>query len=36
MLNHPVLAVIPQAVDQLADALAGRSQEPRPVCGRRW
>src|SRR6478735_9426658 len=29
MLNHPVLAVITQAVDQLADALAGRSQEPR-------
>ncbi|MFJ8885485.1 TetR/AcrR family transcriptional regulator [Streptomyces sp. NPDC102402] len=29
MLGHPVLAVIPQAVDQLADALAGRSGEPR-------
>ncbi|MEU0136277.1 TetR/AcrR family transcriptional regulator [Streptomyces sp. NPDC006296] len=29
MLNHPVLAVIPQAVDQLADALAGRSTKPR-------
>ncbi|MFE7748559.1 TetR/AcrR family transcriptional regulator [Streptomyces sp. NPDC057428] len=28
MLGHPVLAVIPQAVDQLADALAGRSREP--------
>ncbi|MFC8228661.1 TetR/AcrR family transcriptional regulator [Streptomyces sp. NPDC057287] len=29
MLGHPVLAVIPQAVDELADALAGRSGEPR-------
>ncbi|KPC82838.1 MULTISPECIES: TetR/AcrR family transcriptional regulator [Streptomyces] len=29
MLGHPVLAVIPRAVDQLADALAGRSREPR-------
>ncbi|MFE4450324.1 TetR/AcrR family transcriptional regulator [Streptomyces sp. NPDC056796] len=28
MLGHPVLAVIPEAVDQLADALAGRSREP--------
>ncbi|MEW2066770.1 TetR/AcrR family transcriptional regulator [Streptomyces sp. NPDC007346] len=28
MLGHPVLAVIPPAVDQLADALAGRSQDP--------
>ncbi|AEN13477.1 MULTISPECIES: TetR/AcrR family transcriptional regulator [unclassified Streptomyces] len=29
MLGHPVLAVIPRAVDQLADALAGRSDRPR-------
>ncbi|GAA2927080.1 TetR/AcrR family transcriptional regulator [Kitasatospora cinereorecta] len=29
MLGHPVLAVIPRAVDQLADALGGRSAEPR-------
>ncbi|HWU11317.1 MAG TPA: TetR/AcrR family transcriptional regulator [Streptomyces sp.] len=29
MLGHPVLAVIPRAVDQLAAALAGRSEEPR-------
>lgn len=29
MLGHPVLAVIPEAVDQLADALAGRSEQPR-------
>ncbi|MET9595840.1 helix-turn-helix domain-containing protein [Streptomyces sp. NPDC006516] len=29
MLSHPVLAVIPEAVDQLADALAGRSRKPR-------
>lgn len=29
MLGHPVLAVIPRAVDELADALAGRSREPR-------
>ncbi|MFG2591863.1 TetR/AcrR family transcriptional regulator [Streptomyces sp. NPDC048438] len=29
MLGHPVLAVIPRAVDQLAAALAGRSDEPR-------
>ncbi|WP_432103449.1 TetR/AcrR family transcriptional regulator [Streptomyces sp. bgisy091] len=28
MLEHPVLAVIPHAVDGLADALAGRSDEP--------
>ncbi|MFE9727853.1 TetR/AcrR family transcriptional regulator [Streptomyces sp. NPDC005794] len=29
MLGHPVLAVIPEAIDQLADALAGRSRQPR-------
>ncbi|MFI2779438.1 TetR/AcrR family transcriptional regulator [Streptomyces sp. ALB3] len=29
MLGHPVLAVIPRAVDQLAAALSGRSDEPR-------
>lgn len=29
MLGHPALAVIPRAIDQLADALAGRSREPR-------
>ncbi|MGW1814741.1 TetR/AcrR family transcriptional regulator [Streptomyces sp. NPDC002125] len=29
MLGHPVLAVIPEAVDELADALAGRSDQPR-------
>ncbi|MFE9907151.1 TetR/AcrR family transcriptional regulator [Streptomyces clavifer] len=29
MLGHPVLAVIPEAVGELADALAGRSEEPR-------
>ncbi|MEU1484724.1 helix-turn-helix domain-containing protein [Streptomyces sp. NPDC005752] len=29
MLGHPALAVIPRAIDRLADALAGRSQEPR-------
>ncbi|MFJ8751727.1 TetR/AcrR family transcriptional regulator [Streptomyces sp. NPDC102441] len=29
MLGHPVLAVIPRAVDQLAAALAGGSDEPR-------
>ncbi|MDF6018089.1 TetR/AcrR family transcriptional regulator [Streptomyces sp. JH34] len=28
MLDNPVLAVIPEAVGQLADALAGRSEEP--------
>ncbi|MFC9944553.1 TetR/AcrR family transcriptional regulator [Streptomyces pratensis] len=28
MLGHPVLAVIPRGVDQLAAALAGRSEEP--------
>ncbi|MGW0791098.1 TetR/AcrR family transcriptional regulator [Streptomyces sp. NPDC002911] len=29
MLGHPVLAVIPEAIDRLADALAGRSRQPR-------
>ncbi len=29
MLGHPVLAVIPPAVERLADALAGRSGHPR-------
>ncbi|WP_069169410.1 TetR/AcrR family transcriptional regulator [Streptomyces griseus] len=29
MLGHPVLAVIPRAVARLADALGGRSAEPR-------
>ncbi|MDX3374510.1 helix-turn-helix domain containing protein [Streptomyces sp. ME02-6991-2A] len=35
MLGHPALAVIPPAVDRLADALAGRSREPGPLVSAR-